>query len=120
MGLTIPRPQESRRLRLVPGGTPADDVTYLAWRDELLGRHAERLVARFWHTRDLVDLLPGWAFDDALVDRLTAGLPLERDIITGRPTWNYAHRLRFLAVRLREAPETLRTLAEAILAETAP
>lgn len=110
MPLTLPKIEDSPlRSTLPDGGSPATDSAYLTWRDDFLSRHAERLVARFWHSCDFDDLMPAWRFDDVLCERLGIVSPMFGGGLL------YNHKIRHLGLALSTRPALVIRHASAIL-----
>ena len=92
----IPMPRE--RQGLPPGGSPATDAAWVAWREEFLARAAERQVVRRWHEAiDAPPRLDSWRFDRTVFDALSAA-----PLFAGSDPMVPRVRLRFLGVWLRD------------------
>src|SRR5215831_5047318 len=99
--LRIEIPAHPPKSVLPPGGTPANDAAYLAWREETLQRADDQLFAKWWH--EALDHVLGMVelravFDERLLSALHGTLPLwgAMDRLT------YQHRLRFLGIAFRD------------------
>lgn len=95
------------------GGSPTDDAAYMAWKDAFLQAADDLIFTRYWH--EALDHVLGIVelravFDEQLWQALQGPLPLfgTRDVV------NYQHRLRFLAIALRDHRKEVVAAAERI------
>jgi hypothetical protein len=100
----IPEPLPHSRIRESGPGMPALDRAYRAWRGRLVDEANRRWLDAHWPGLPAADLVEPWALDEALF-LATGG---SRMFWAESEVWN--HRLRHLAIELRDKPRRLLAL----------
>jgi hypothetical protein len=101
----IPEPLPKSKIRASGPGMPALDLAYRAWRDRIVDEANRRWLDAHWPGLPAANLVEPWSLDEALF-LATGG---SRMFWAESETNN--HRLRWLAVELRDKPRRLLALA---------